>query len=85
MRTLELENLLVRTIIKKDYNLSMQAYQHYLKVSKDPNMIDYLDRITRYLKDFVKVDLRAYLIHTSLIRATLLQRIGNKIRGVKMK
>lgn len=72
----------VREMIKKDYNLSVHAYNRYLEVSKDPNLAGYLEKYGRLIKDMVKVDLRAYLLNTSMIRATLLQRIANKIRGV---
>ena len=74
----------IREMIKKDYDLSVQAYNRYLQVSKDPNMAGYLERYGRLLKDIIKVDLRAYLLNTSMIRATLLQRVCNRIRGIEM-
>ena len=75
----------VRDMIKKDYELSVHAYNRYLEVSKDPNLIGYIERYGRLVKDVIKADSRAYLLNTSMIRATLLQRVVNKIRGIEMR
>ena len=74
----------VRDMIKKDYDLSVHAYNRYLEVSKDPNLVGYIERYGRLVKDVIKADSRAYLLNTSMIRATLLQRVANKIRGIEM-
>ena len=74
----------VQALIKKDYKDTKRAYEEFLNVDKDPRQVFFLEKLTRAFKDtilFGRIDLRSYILHSSMIRMTLLQRLANKIRG----
>lgn len=75
----------IQTMIRQDYELAKDAYDNYVTMDKSESQSIILHKLWRYLGEKIfkgQLDIRAYILNTSYIQQTLLQRAANKIRGV---